>query len=378
MKKLIILVTLVSVALSMACDRKPKRIAIGVALSASYHPAVELAIKEINARGGIDGVPVELRGMDWIVTSQFEAKEILKHASEFSEDKDLIAVIGHSDSASTLSAAAFYNQQRIPQIVTIATNPAITNIGTWTYRLCLSDAAQGPALAEYAVNDWNKRRVALFYVNDDYGRGVAELFEKRVNELGGQILSSVMHRNLLAKDDKELIRSTLASFKQGQEPDLIVLFQRLEAAQWTLETIRDLKLKSSILGGDSLSPADFSAAHAELTEGMRVSQFFVPDLNDLRTRQFLKDFQDLAGRAPDYGNAFAYDAVYLVCEAAAKGGPTREGVKAYLDKLIQDQIPGHGVVGTFVMGSNHDAKRALHIVETRNGTQVFLKTLQIN
>ncbi|HEX6187034.1 MAG TPA: ABC transporter substrate-binding protein, partial [Pyrinomonadaceae bacterium] len=213
---------------------------------------------------------------------------------------------------------------------------------------------------------------------DDYGRGVAELFEKRVNELGGQILSSVMHRNLLAKDDKELIRSTLASFKQGQEPDLIVLFQRLEAAKWTLETIRDLKLKSSILGGDSLSPADFSAAHPELTEGMRVSQFFVPDLNDLRTRQFLKDFQDLAGRAPDYGNAFAYDAVYLVCEAAAKGGPTRAGVKAYLDKLIQDQIPGHGVVGTFVMGSNHDAKRALHIVETRNGVQTFLKTLQIN
>jgi branched-chain amino acid transport system substrate-binding protein len=378
MKKLIILVTLLIVALPTACSRKPKRIAIGIALTVSYHPAVKLAIKEINARGGIDGVPVELRGMDWIVTSQFEAQEILKHASEFSEDKDLIAVIGHSDSASTLSAAAFYNQQRIPQIVTIATNPAITNIGTWTYRLCLSDAAQGPALAEYAVNDWKKRRVALFYVNDDYGRGVAELFEKRVDELGGQIVSSVMHRNLLADDDRELIRSTLAGFKQGQEPDLIVLFQRLAAAEWTLETIRELKLKSSILGGDSLSAADFSAAHADLTEGMRVSQFFVPDLNDLRTRQFLKDFQDLVGRAPDYGNAFAYDAVYLVCEAAAKGGPTREGVKAYLDNLIQQQIPGTGVVGTFVISANHDAKRALHIVETRNGTQTFLKTLQIN
>ena len=46
----------------------------------------------------------------------------------------------------------------------------------------------------------------------------------------------------------------------------------------------------------------------------------MPDLNDLRTRGSLKDFQDLAGRAPDYGNAFAYDAVYLVCEAAAKAG----------------------------------------------------------
>ena len=378
MKKLVIVVTLLIAALPTACSRKPKRLAIGIALTASYHPAAKLAIKEINARGGIGGVPVELTGLDWIVESQFEAREILKHASEFAEDKDLIAVIGHSDSTSTLSAAAFYNQQRVPQIVTIATNPAITNIGTWTYRLCLSDAAQGPALAEYAVNDWQKRRVALFYVNDDYGRALAQLFEKRVSELGGEVVSSVMHRNVLAADDRELIRSTLAGFKQKQQPDLIVLFQRMEAARWTLQTVHDLKLDSSLLGGDSLSGADFSAAHAELTEGMRVSQFFVPDLNDFRTRQFLKDFQDLAGRAPDYGNAFAYDAVYLVCEAAAKGGPTREGVKAYLDNLIQNQIPGHGVVGTFVIGANHDAKRALHIVETRNGTQTFLKTLQIN
>ena len=378
MKKLIILVTLIIVALPTACSRKPKRLAVGIALTASYHPAAKLAIKEINTRGGIGGVPVELRGLDWIVESQFDAQQILNHASEFAQDQDLIAVIGHSDSTSTLSAAAFYNQQRVPQIVTIATNPAITNIGTWTYRLCLSDAAQGPGLAEYAVKDWNKRGIAVFYVNDDYGRGLAQLFEKRVAELGGEIISSVMHRNVLADDDRELIRSTLAGFKQKQQPDLIALFQRPEAARWTLQTVHDLKLDSSILGGDSLSGADFSAAHAELTEGMRVSQFFVPDLNDLHTRQFLKDFQDLAGKAPDYGNAFAYDAVYLVCEAAAKGGPTREGVKAYLDNLIQHQIPGHGVVGTFVMGSNHDAKRALHIVETRNGTQTFLKTLQVH
>ena len=73
----------------------------------------------------------------------------------------------------------------------------------------------GAALAEYAVNDWNKRRVALFYVNDDYGRGWPS-FSKRVDELGGQIVSSVMHRNLLAEDDRELIRSTLAGLKKGR------------------------------------------------------------------------------------------------------------------------------------------------------------------
>src|SRR6185503_187532 len=135
------------------------------------------------------------------------------------------AVIGHSDSASTLSAASFYNQQKIPQIVTIATNPAITNIGEWTYRLCLSDAAQGPALAEYAVKDWGKRRIAVFYVNDDYGRGLAQLFEKH---------------------DYQMIQSSLKFIKAQGEPDLIVLFQRIAAAEWTIKAIRDAGLHSTI------------------------------------------------------------------------------------------------------------------------------------
>src|SRR6185436_14044017 len=269
MKRVIGLAMLLMLLMPAACRLRPRHVFLGVALSASYHPAVQLAVNEINAKGGIDGVPIELMGMDWKVVDEFKATDILKRAGEFAAEKDLIAVIGHSDSTSTLSAASFYNQQGIPQIVTIATNPAITNIGDWTFRLCLSDAAQGPALAEYAVKDWGKRRIAVFYVNDDYGRGLAQLFEKHVRELGGEIVASVMHRNILAADDKELIDSALKSFKQGKEPDLIVLFQRTAVAAWTLQAIHEEGLTSSILGGDSLGPLDFAKAKPDLMEGVR-------------------------------------------------------------------------------------------------------------
>ena len=378
MKRLIILTALLFAVLPCSCGRKPKRIAIGIALTASYHPAAKLAVKEINENGGIDGVPIELVGLDWIVTSTFEAQEILQHASQFAQDKDLIAVIGHSDSASTLSAAAFYNQQKIPQIVTIATNPAITNIGDWTYRLCLSDAAQGPALAEYAVKDWGKRRIAVFYVNDDYGRGLAQLFEKHVRQLGGEIVASVMHRNILQAGDKELIESTIKSLKQKQQPDLVFLVQRIEAAQWTLKTLRESGLHSEILGSDSLSAIDFVKANSELMEGVRVSQFFVPRLDDPRTASFVADFKAFTGKEPNYGHAFAYDAVYLVRDAVVHNGASRDGVKAYLDHLIHDRIQSNGVVGTYTLGEDHDARRAFHVVEMRNGNQVFLKTVQAN
>lgn len=251
MKKAILLGLFLLAIVPTGCQRKPKRIVIGIAITVSYHPAVEMAVREINAAGGINGVPVELVGLDWKVVSDFNATDILNKAAQFSEEKDLVAVIGHSDSSSTLSAAAVYNQNQVPQIVTIATNPLITNIGGWTYRLCLSDAAQGPALAEYAVRDWGKHRIAIFYVNDDYGRGVAQLFEKKARELGAEITSSVMHRNNLDQDDKNLIQGALTGFKGKDGPELIVLFQRVPAAQWTIKAIRDAGLDAGILGGDT-------------------------------------------------------------------------------------------------------------------------------
>jgi branched-chain amino acid transport system substrate-binding protein len=378
MKRIITLVILALLILPSACSRKPKRIVIGIALSAGNHPAAVLAVKEINASGGIGGVPIELMGLEWKVVSHFNAVDILRWASQFAEEKDLVAVIGHSDSSSTLSAAAYYNQHKVPQIVTIATNPAITNIGVWTYRLCLSDAAQGPALADYAVKDWGKRRIAVFHVNDDYGRGLAQLFEQRVREQGGEIVSSIMHRNVLEKDDEELIRSALIGLKKKGAPDLVVLFQRIDAGRFTIRAVREAGLGSSILGGDSLGPPAFAKANSELMEGVRVSQFFLPSSEDARTAKFLKDYREFTGHDADYGEAFTYDAVYLVRDAIAGGGPTREGVKSYLDRLIRERSQQTGVAGTYMLGPDHDGRRSLYIVGIHNGVQTFLNTLQVN
>ncbi len=378
MKRIIVLVILALSIVPSACSRKPKRIVIGIALTASYHPAAVLAVKEINASGGIGGVPVELLGLDWKVVSYFDAQDVLRWASHFAEEKDLLAVIGHSDSSSTLSAAAFYNQHQVPQIVTIATNPAITNIGVWTYRLCLSDAAQGPALADYAVKDWGKRRIAVFYVNDDYGRGLAQLFEQRVRQQGGEIIASIMHRNTLQQDDKDLIRSALTSLKKKGEPDLVVLFQRLEAIKFTIHAVRDAGLESSILGGDSLGPPSFGQENPELMEGVRVSQFFLPRSEDARAAKFLKDYREFTGQDADYGAAFAYDAVYLVRDSFVGGGASREGVKTYLDRLISEKTQQTGVAGTYLMGPDHDARRSFFIVGIHNGVQTFLKTLKVD
>ncbi len=373
------IVTAVAIALlALGCHPRPSRVVFGIGMTSDAHDAVKLAAREINAGGGIGGVPLELDGLDFTgIQNQFDPVAVLAVADRFIANKDLLAVIGHSDSASTLSAAASYNTNGVPQIVTIATNPAITGIGVWTYRLCLSDAAQGPALAEYAVNDWHKRRIAVFFVNDDYGRGLAHLFERRARDLGAEIVASVMHRNALAEDDRQMIQSALARLKHGPLPDLVVLFQRVAAAEWTVRAIREAGLAVDLLGGDNLAQYSLPAVGRELTDGIRVSQFLNLDRSEPRAEQFARAFHQLTGSDPDYSQAFAYDAVYLLRDAVLQGGYSRAGVKTYLDRLIQDRVPVRGVGGTFTLGPDHDARRPLYVSEIRNGHFDILKALPV-
>jgi branched-chain amino acid transport system substrate-binding protein len=360
------------------CQSKPKRAVIGIALSVHNHDAVELAARDVNAAGGIDGVPLELVGLEWKFREAVHPTEILEWAERFAATDDLIAVVGHSDSASTLSAAAFYNKQKIPQIVTIATSPAITRVGNWTYRLCLSDAKQGPALARYAHEQWGKQRIATFYVNDDYGRGVAQQFEEEFRRLGGSILTSVMHRNTLKPDDQQLIEYTIERLENENAPDLYVLFQREDAARWTIETIRKTGTRADILGGDTLGAPEFIQGYPEAVEGIRFSQFFVPDPSRPRTSSFVREYQALTGEAPGYGQAFAYDAVFLLAEAARESGFTREGVKSYLDGLIAERRTVDGVGGPFTIGADHDGRRDLYIAEARGGGWEVLARLPVD
>jgi ABC-type branched-subunit amino acid transport system substrate-binding protein len=110
---------------------------------------------------------------------------------------------------------------------------------------------------------------------------------------------------------------------------------------------------------------------------MRISQFFMPDLDNERVKSFLLNFREVAGTDPDYGNAFAYDAIYLLRDAIHQGGFSRNGVKSYLDRLIREKTPVYGMGGAYTLGGDHDARRSLHIVEAHNGTQVLLKTLSV-
>jgi ABC-type branched-subunit amino acid transport system substrate-binding protein len=90
---------------------------------------------------------------------------------------------------------------------------------------------------------------------------------------------------------------------------------------------------------------------------------------------FVKSFRGHTHSEPDYGQAFAYDAVYLVRDAILKYGFSREGVKHYLDQLISDKLTVNGAAGAYMLGPDHDARRTMYIVDVVEGKHRALKAL---
>jgi branched-chain amino acid transport system substrate-binding protein len=354
-------------ALAGGCDSRPQRVVLGVAVNVHDHPAVELAVREINRSGGINGVPLELDGLDWQVPVRFPPSEILEWVERFEGNHDLLAVIGHTDSTSTLTSAALYNRKRIPQIVTIATHPAVTRMGEWIYRMCVTDDVQGLALARYAVQDWGKSDIAVFYVNDDYGKGLAQAFHNEAERLGARIVSSTFHDHALIGAELERIGAVLERLRrEDRPPDLFVLFQRTRAAVLTAAEIRRLGFEAGILCSDSVSHPSVLRSDTDAIEGMRLSQFLTSSADDPGTQEFFRKHRELTGRDPGYSESFAYDAVYLFRDAVAGGGFSREGVKRHLDRLVRSGESVQGVSGEFRFGTDRDAVRSFHIVEIRD------------
>jgi branched-chain amino acid transport system substrate-binding protein len=362
---------------ALGCARRPDRVVIGVVLTRSNHSAVELAAREIAAQGGIRGVPVQLYGLGWTVHETFEPARLAAWCERFATIRDLVAVIGPSDSRSTLTAASILNQRRVPELVTIATTPSATSIGPYTYRLCLSDAAQARALATYAVTAWGKRRIAVFYANDEYGWGLEQLFEARARELGAEVVSAVTHRDSPEDEDLRVIQGAARRLARLSPPvDLVVLAQRKAAATQTLEALQAAGVDVDVLAPETLSVPDFVASRPSLTRRVRVSAFYLPSPSDAAASGFVERYRKTYGTAPDYGQAFAYDAVRLVADAVAANGFSREGVRAYLDSLVRQGTTVHGAGGAFAFREDHDARRPLFVMALAGGKQTLLAQIE--
>src|SRR4051812_7793 len=148
--------------------------------------AAELAVKEINARGGIRGRQLSLRVLD----DSARPEVAIRIARQLVEDPSVVAVIGHLTSSTSLAAGRVYGGARRPPVMLSpsASSPDLSGLNSYVFRVCPTDLSHGTQLARYARQTLRARRVGVLYVDDDYGRGLRLSFAAEFRRLGGAIV----------------------------------------------------------------------------------------------------------------------------------------------------------------------------------------------
>jgi len=357
-----------AVLLSLACGRGSSPIAIGLALpladsaTAPMRRGAALAMEEINAGGGIDGRRLALMERN----DDGDADSAMRVASEFYDSK-VVAVVGSIYSGLTLAAAPIYNSGSHPlvQLAPSASSPDLTEAGDYTFRVCSSDLAYGAALARWAYQRLGRRRAAVLYVNDEYGRGVRTTFAAEFTRLGGAVVEA---SPFLA--ERPNVGPYLARIADAKQADVLVLAANIAEGERVLMQVRAAKVALPLLGGDGFVGIE---ARGSLAEGMFISTGYLPDEDSPANRRFVEAYHKRYPEAipPDQGAAATYDAVRLLAKVIKEAGPDRRRIRDVLAAVGQSAPPYEGVVGTIAFDRNGDVPQlAVQIGVVRSGRLV--------
>jgi branched-chain amino acid transport system substrate-binding protein len=321
--------------------------------------AAELAVEEINAKGGVLGRPLELIERDDYAdpdSAVFVAGDLY--------DAGVSAVIGHLFSGLTIAASPVYNggSDPVAAISPSSSSPEISTAGDYTFRICPSDMAHGVALAQWVYDTLRLHRGAVLYLNDQYGRGVRQTFVRDFLRRGGELISIDPYLGDAPDVGPYLDRLV----KSGRVEFLVVAGNRGEAEQ-ILRQARSRGLQMPVLGGDGLEGIEEAGA---IADGVYMSSAYLPTLSSARNRAFLQAYRKKFPGAglPNQPAAATYDAVYLLRDVLVRSGPKRADVRRTLAQ-VGTTVPAFvGVTGRVAFDMRGDVpNQPVYIGVVRDG-----------
>jgi branched-chain amino acid transport system substrate-binding protein len=314
---------------------------------------IDLAVEELNANGGINGNKIQIVYED----SQIDPKLAVSAIQKLISVDKVPVVIGPMGSSEVLSVAPIAERKHVVVLSPTASTPEITNAGDYIFRNIPSDVYEGSETAKFAYQQLGFRKIAILYINNDYGVGLRDVFKRTFESLGGTITVAEAY-----EPGANDFRTQLTRIKDS-EPEAIYSIAYKENIQ-ILKQIKELGIDAQILGTTPFEDPEILEKAGETAEG--VIYAFVgydPTSESEEVQQFLHNFSDKYGIQPDPSAAMSYDAMKIVALAIEKGGYTADGIKEALYGI--KNFPG--VAGLTSFDENGDAMKPIQFRIVKNG-----------
>jgi branched-chain amino acid transport system substrate-binding protein len=319
------------------------------------HQGIVLAFEQINAEGGILGQKVEL------VTEDDESKPGQSGTAVrklITQDK-VLAILGDATSTATLEAAPIAQTDKIPMITPTATNPRITEVGDFIFRVCFLDEFQGRVLARFAREKLKAQRIfTLTDVKQDYSVDLLKFFKDEFTKLGGTIVGEQSY----STGDIDF-RAQLTPIR-GAKPDAVYVPGYYQEVALIVKQGRQIGLTMPFIGCDGWANQALIAIGGKAIDGCYFTNHFSPEDQAPVVKSFVAKYQEKYGSLPDTFSALGYDAARLLADAIRRAGALNP--QAVRDALATTAgFPG--VTGQISLDANRNASKPGLIVTVREG-----------
>lgn len=338
-----------------------------VSLASTNEIAVDIAVEEINAKGGVNGKTLKVSKFD----TGGDPRQAALAVRRFAEDENALAIIGPFSSSEVRVSFPAGERLGIVQMSMSSSAPGLTKGFSYGFRNTTDEVKViNSVLDTLKKRDGNVSTAAIIYATDDTVS----------KAIGSAILpASFKQHDIAIKGDVDFLHNAFDLSPQVSrlmqlDTDIIGVGAPPEGAINLAKEAARQGLKARLIGGATFADPDLPSRMSPAGKGVTVGTTFFADTNE-RTRAFAAEFAKRASergfprKEPNQMDAAAYDIVYLYAEAmkqvGVKGKPEnlakeREAIRDTLPKL--KAYPG--VEGALTFDDSRDMLKPIYVLES--------------
>ena len=380
-----------TLSLFFGCAKKEDVIKIGefggltgstATFGISTKNGIDMATEEVNAGGGLLGKKVQVIVEDDRCLAEEAASAVKKLVTQ---DK-VVAVLGEVASTRSLAGAPICQENQIPMVTPSSTNPKVTEIGDYIFRVCFIDPFQGQMIAKFAYSSLGLKRAAVFRdIKNDYSVGLADYFSQAFLAMGGTIVSDEAY----SETDQDF-KAQLTVIK-SKRPQFLMVPGYYTDVGLIARQARELGLDVPMLGGDGwVSDELLEIAQDALNGSYLVNHYWEQDPNPA-IQKFVTEYRARYNATPDGLAALGYDAAGVLTNAlqrlrvedpaafrelTAARSEKQKAARAKLREMIATTKDFPGVTGRISLDAKRNAVKPAVFLGIENRSYKFVAAVE--
>ena len=334
----------------------------------STRNGVQMAIEEWNAKGGVTLADGSKKKLDVrVYDDQGKPEEAANAVTRLINQDHVKVILGEVASSNSLAMAPKAQAAQVPMITPSSTNPKVTEVGDYIFRVCFIDPFQGFVMAKFANETVKAKNVAVLKDNkSDYSLGLSKVFEEEFAKMGGKIVGEEAY----SKGDTDF-RGQLTAIK-GKKPEAIYVPGYYTDVGVIARQARELGIKAPLMGGDGWESEKLFELGGSAIEGSYYSNHYSPDDPSPVVQAFVTAYNAKFGSKPESLAALGYDAANVAIAAIARA-------KDVTGPSIKDEIAKTkdfpGVAGKISLNAERNAVKSAVVLQVKDAKTVYVTTV---